>query len=161
MLGAYQALALPFSWRLVVSERAVLSEIYNRQFRASPDLDWYGVGADDIEPEPGWDHELIRAAGKDKMAFGDDGINGDRHATHFVLGGDLVRAMGWLALPGLDRIYIDTVWNDIAERLGVRRYLPDVKVTHRHFSTGAPKDSTYRKRHKARDREIYEQWRAT
>lgn len=155
MVGAYSALD-----HVVFQTRAPLSEAYNRVFQQSPDLPWYGIGADDMLPEtPGWDLALIEAAGSDGLAFGDDGINGGRHATHFVLGGDLVREIGWLALPGLSRIFIDTVWNEIAEARGVRRYLPDVKLTHLHFSTGAPRDETYRKPDKQSDRAIYEQWR--
>lgn len=158
LLPAYEALSLPSSWRVVVGPRAGLAEIYNRQFRSHRTLGWYGIGADDMLPETlGWDRQLIEAAGRDGMAFGDDGI---QQPTHFVLGGDLVRDVGWLALPGLDRIYIDTVWAEIAKGRGVLRYLPDVKVTHMHPAVGkALPDKTYRKPNKASDKEIYERWR--
>ncbi len=153
MLGAYPPI------ESTIGVRRPLSVIYNEAFEKYPDLDWYGIFADDVVPETsGWDIALIEAAGNDGMAWGDDGINGPDHATHFVLGGDLVREIGWLALPGLDRIYIDTVWNDITR--GVARYLPDVKITHHHFSNGkVPMDAIYRKHHKDVDREIYTTWR--
>lgn len=157
LLDQYRALTLPANWRLAIGRRTPLSEIYNRHFGSAA---WHGIGADDMLPETlGWDLALIAAAGSDGLAFGDDGINGDRHATHFVLGDGLAREVGWLALPGLSRIFIDTVWNEIAEARGVRRYLPDVKLTHLHFSIGAPRDETYRKPDKASDRAIYDQWR--
>ena len=161
MLDGYRRLALPDRWVLAIGKRDGLSEIYNRAFRTHPWELWYGVGADDMLPEtPAWDQRLIHAALPDGLAFGDDGINGDKHATHFVIGGRLVREMGWLALPGLQRIFIDTMWNTLTEKRGVRRYLPDVKLTHLHFSNGtAPVDATYRKVGKARDRAIYQQWK--
>lgn len=155
MLGGYAG--LPGNWTVRVNQRMPLSAIYNAAFEEFPGLDWYGVFADDIVPEtPGWDKALINAAGTDGMAYPDDGIGA---ATHFVLGGDLVREMGWLAYPGLSRLYIDTVWRDIATARGVLRYLPDVKVTHRHPSVGlGMMDAIYRKAGKAEDKRIYEQF---
>ena len=160
MLQGYWDLNWPLFWQTVKSDRMPLSEVYNNEFRLIPNLDWYGFLADDVVPEtPDWDRLLVEAAGKDGLAFGDDGINGGSFATHFVLGGDLARSIGWLALPGLDRIYIDTVWNDIAVERGVRRYLPEVKLTHLHFSNRrALRDKTYNKYNKDRDKSLYEAW---
>ena len=71
-----------------------------------------------------------------------------------------MREIGWLALPGLDRLYIDTVWNDIAAERGVLRFLPDVKLTHLHFSNRrAMMDRTYHKPSKNKDRAIYHAWK--
>ena len=157
MLQGYRDIDFPLGWFFIVTKRALLSSIYNAIFMAMPDLDWYGFLADDVVPEtPGWDRLLIESAGKDGLAFGDDGINGGAFATHFVVGGELVRSVGWLALHGLDRTYIDTVWNDIAVERGVRRYLPDVKLRHHHFSNRlAMMDQTYRKPTKDNDRILY------
>ncbi len=153
-LGGYLEIKRPPNWAIVVAGRMGLADIYNQSFEALPDLDWYGVFADDVVPETmGWDSSLIREAGKDGLACGDD-------PTHFVVGGDLVREMGWLALPGLSRLYIDTVWHEIARERGVFRQLPDVKLVHHHFSNRkALFDKTYRKPGKAEDRAIYQTWR--
>jgi len=151
-------LRMGIDWEIVVDKRVSLSEVYNEVFPRN--LDWYGFLADDVIPDtPGWDLLLIEAAGKDGLAFGDDGINQGSFATHFVLGGDLVRSVGWLALLGLDRIYIDTVWNDIAAERNVLRFLPHVMLRHHHFSNrSALMDKTYRKHNKVRDKSIYEAW---
>lgn len=161
MLEGYKALARPGGWTFAVSSRKSLSGVYNEAFEISPNLDWYGFLADDVVPGTiEFDRLLIDAAGKDGLAFGDDGINGERHATHFVLGGDLVRSVGFLALPGLERLFIDTVWCDIARDRGVFCYLPNVQLTHVHFSNGlAPVDRTYRKARKNEDKRRYEYWR--
>lgn len=160
-ISQYNEIAWPNHWIVHTGSRVPLSEVYNEFFRLYPDLPYYAWLADDVLPEtPNWDRILIAAAGNDGLAYGDDGINGEAHAPHFVLGGDLVREIGWLALPGLDRIYIDTVWCDIARERGVMRYLPDVKMTHLHFSNRrALMDATYRKHRKSQDRQIYENWR--
>ncbi len=152
-LGGYTC---PDGWELVVGPRKPLSDCYNEVFDRN--LDWYGLFADDVVPKtPGWDILLIEAAGSDGVAFGNDGIG--VKPTHFVVGGQLAREIGWIALPGLDRIYIDTVWNDIATERNVLRFLPDVQIPHLHFSNRMGKmDKTYRKWNKTRDKSIYEAW---
>ena len=158
MLGGYTD--LPFNWTLSITPRKILSERYNEVFEGWSHLKWYGFLADDVVPETdGWDRTLISGAGKDGLAYGDDGIDPTR-PTHFVLGGDLVRQMGWLSLPGLQRIFIDTVWHDIAKAGNVLRYVPEVKLTHHHFSNGkALMDATYRKPGKAQDAALYAKWK--
>lgn len=152
-LGDYKAPG----WNIQIGPRCSLSVIYNDVFRSMPNLDFYGFIADDVVPEThGWDSKLIEAAGNDGMAVpaGGETTGG---CPHFVLGGDLVRSVGWLSLPGLDRLYIDTAWGDIAKARGVYRYLPNVILAHHHFSNGkALMDSTYRKRNKESDKALYE-----
>lgn len=162
MLEGYDTLDWPGGWVVMTGPRAPQSDLYNRVLDAYPNLDWYGILADDVVPRTlNWDGRLIEAAGPDGLAA----PSGGHHATiapHFCLGGDLVREMGWLSLPGLDRIYIDTAWNDIAKARGVFRHVPDVIVEHLHFSNGkALFDSTYKKHNKPRDKAIYEAWRTT
>jgi hypothetical protein len=160
-LGSYVALDVPGGWEICIGKCEGLSAAYNEALSRTED--WFGIICDDVVPEtPAWDVRLIEAAGKDGLAYGDDGINGAARATHFAVGGDLVREVGWLALPGLDRVYIDTAWNDVARAKGVLRYLPDVKLTHLHFSNGkALMDATYRKPSAGTDRQIYEEWKGT
>lgn len=165
LMGAYVSLPVRNSVMITGNPPGIgLAAIYNREFRALQDLPWFGIGADDMLPEsPGWDLRLVNAAGRDGLAYGDDGRGPGHRPTHFVLGGDLVREIGWLALPGLQRLYIDTVWSDIARSRGVERYCADVKLTHVHFSTGAPMDAVYRKspETKAHDLSVYTAWRET
>lgn len=144
-------------WIVEIGPRKPLSALYNEVFTKYPALLWYGFIADDVVPvTPHWDTLLIDNAGKDGMA-----VPGGEGTPHFVLGGDLVRSVGWLALPGLDRIYIDTVWRDIAKARNVLRILPNVLLEHRHFANGkALFDETYKKHNKVTDKEIYQRWKA-
>lgn len=143
-------------WTIEIGPRLPLSNYYNEAYQKAPDTPWWGFIGDDVVPEtPGWDVALIKAAGSDGMA-----VPKGEGTPHFVLGGKLVQSVGWLALPGLDRLYIDTVWHDIAKKRGVLRYCPDVILRHHHFSNGkALFDQTYRKERKAQDKLIYETWR--
>lgn len=155
----YEKMETP-GWGLFIGHRGPLSGIYNNAFERHPHEPWYGFIADDVVPVTKfWDINLIEAAGSDGMAVpaGGETTGG---CPHFVLGGDFVRSMGWISLPGLDRIYIDTVWGDLAKSKGVYRELHNVKLEHHHFSNGkAPIDETYRKYRKAQDKLIYENWR--
>lgn len=158
-LPQYQAVWMQPMWYIVTEQRKGLSDVYNNAYLRHPHEPWYGFIADDVVPlTMGWDTRLIEVAGRDGMAVpaGGHDPNG---APHFVLGGDLVRSMGWLSLPGLDRLYIDTVWQRIAEARGVLIRVPDVILEHRHFSNGkAMIDETYRKHHKEQDKLIYNNW---
>lgn len=147
-------------WTVEKGPRLPLSEIYNEAFKKFPNEPWYGFISDDVVPKThGWDWALITAAGSYGMAVpaGGDTTGG---TPHFVIGGQLVRSMGWLALLGLDRLYIDTVWADIARERGVLRFLPEVVLEHRHFSNKkALFDRTYVKNSKKQDKIIYQTWK--
>ena len=159
-LPQYDAMQIPSGWNLSIGWHGPLSRLYNEVYRRCSHEPWYGFIADDVVPlTNGWDKKLIEAAGSDGMAVPSGGET-TGGCPHFVLGGDLVRSIGWLALPGLDRIYIDTVWLNIAEARGVLRRVPEVILDHRHFSNGkAFMDQTYRKYHKSEDKLIYDNWR--
>lgn len=152
---------MPEGWHVHVCMCNGLSELYNESYKYHPNEPFYGFIADDVVPlTDAWDVKLIEAARRDGMAVPAGGHDASG-APHFVLGGDLARSVGWLSLPGLDRLYIDTVWQRIAESRGALRRMPDVVLEHRHFSNGkALMDSTYRKHKKAQDKLIYDNWRS-
>lgn len=159
-LPQYAELQIPKNWEIVVGKRVSLSEVYNEAYREIPETYCWGFIADDVVPlTPHWDRELIKAAGSSGMAVPSGGHD-DTGTPHFFLGGELVRSVGWLSLPGLDRLYIDTVWADIASSLGALKRVPEVILEHRHFSNRkALMDQTYKKTKKAEDRIVYENWR--
>lgn len=160
LLDAYRSMALPPRWSLVEGPPGPLSLIYSRFFAMRPGEPWYGFLADDVVPETGgFDRALVAVAGNDGMAVpaGGETTGG---TPHFVLAGSLAREMGWLSLPGLSRLYIDTVWADVARARGTLRYRPEITLAHLHFSNGgALFDRTYRKPSGHRDRDIYTAWK--
>ena len=156
----YETMVIPYGWHIVIGHRGPLSDIYNNAYGRHRNAPWFGFIADDVVPiTSGWDSILIDAAGRDGMAVPAGGHDSGG-APHFVLGGDLVRSVGWLSLPGLDRLYIDTVWQEIATARGVLRRVPDVVLEHRHFSNKKARiDATYLKHRKTQDKLIYDNWR--
>ena len=158
LLDSYKAIAMPDKWTLHIGLRMPLASMYNELY-ALFEPQWWGFIADDVVPmTANWDSILIGIAGTDGMAVPAGGETTGGY-PHFILGSNLVRSVGWLALPGLDRIYIDTVWRDIAVSRNVYRFLPDVLLEHRHFSCKkALFDQTYVKKNKGNDRLIYHKW---
>lgn len=164
-LADYRALAFPAGWAVDVGPRVPLSAVYNEAFAWGRGMAWWGFIADDVVPlTPGWDVALIAAAGSDRMAVPAGGHyqQGTEGAPHFVLGGDLPRETGWLCLPGLCRLYIDTVWADFCTRRGALVRCPEIVLEHRHFSNRmAVYDETYRKPRAAQDKAAYQAWLTT
>ena len=156
----YMALDYPRSWRVVAIECVGSCGAAQSAYRRNRREPFYGLLGDDVMPRSvGWNVKLATAAGNDGVAFGDDTINGATHAAHSAIAGDLVREIGWLSLPGLKRLYLDTIWTDIGRSRGTLRYLPHVLLEHMHFSNGkAPFDTTYDKPSAVEDRAIYQAW---
>ena len=160
----YELSELPNTWKAIVEPRhSSLGAMTNAFFDTFEQAPWFGVIADDAVPvTEGWDMRLVEAAGSDGVAWGADGINNGKQFTHGVIGGDLVREMGWLILPGLHRLYGDNVWTEIGRRRGVLRYQPDVVIEHWHFSNGkSPYDETYAKPDSGGDKAIFDWWLAS
>lgn len=159
-LEAYRELALPKGWALEVAPRLGVGPTINRAFNEHPAEPWYGTMSDDAMPVTGgWDKELADAAGEEYISYCADGINDERQASHFAIGGALARRLGWIILPGLVRIYGDNVISDIGRAHGLLRYLPHVRLEHWHFSNGkALIDETYLKPEAGNDSTVYQRW---
>ena len=161
-LDEYQQIETPLNWHESVmpsSNQGILEKV-NYIFRAIDNRPWYGLLGDDNVPVTfEWDKRLIETAGNDGVAWPNDGIRKGDFGTLLVIGGDLVREMGWLAPPGMKHLYVDTLWTEIGRSRGKAYYLEDTWVPHYHFSNGkAPMDDTYQ-RHAGfaeNDRKIYE-----
>jgi hypothetical protein len=145
VLGEYRKINYPHWWTVHVGQPVGLGGVYKWVFETFPNLDYYGFLGDDLIPRTKhWDEKLIEAAGVSDIAYGDDGYWGEKLATHPCVGGELVRHMGWLCYPGLNKLFIDTVWHTIGVMLGRLHYLPDVKLEHMHYLWGkAEHDETY------------------
>ena len=153
----YVNLTLPNGWSCLVGPRASYVELMNRAFCLFPNEPWYAYGGDDVLARPvGWDTFLAQAAGADGLAYGDDGINGEKACCLPFIGGDLVRRAGWLACPMFGHLYSDTVWGEISRSLGVRRYFPEIITEHLHWSVGKQLyDNTAKERRTAGDHQAF------
>jgi len=145
--GDYSNVRVPDNWTLYVAPvRAGPAGRMQAFFEAFPDEPFYSIVNDDVVPiTPGWDVALAEEAGAWNMAYPDDGNNGERMATQFVLGGDLVRAVGSISL-GFIHTQQDRAWMDIARGIDRLRYREDILLRHDHWTTGrGERDETYAK----------------
>ena len=146
-LDSYYAIEIPQNWERMARPRSNgANPAHAELFAEKPDLLWYGLIADDVIPRtPEWDQILIDAAGRDKLAYADDGFQGEKLATHPVIGGDMVRSIGWLVCPDLGHSYADTALHLIAQKTGRCVYRGDVLLEHMHpLANKAQPDKTYR-----------------
>jgi hypothetical protein len=160
-IDVYERLSHPRDFcRIMTCESDGIGEKYQEGFRLYPNEDWYGlIGDDNVPVTHEWDKRLIEAAGADGVAWPKDGINDGSFGTLLVIGGDLIREMGWLSPPGMKHLFLDRLWSDIGRARGKAHYLSDVSVEHWHFSNGkAAYDDTYRRhaRFADGDRRVYE-----
>ena len=121
-----------------------------RELHRSTTAGIYGLCADDFVFEtPGWDSRIRRAVmdlpERLGLVHADDGIQHDRIATAAFLTAEWIACVEDI-LPGdYEHMFCDTEITEIARLAGLLRYLPDVKITHRHHVVGqTPFDLTYR-----------------
>lgn len=92
-----------------------------------------------------------------------DLVHGPAIPTACCVTSNIVRALGWMALPTLEHLACDLAWKALAVAAGCWRYLPDVRVEHRHPIVGkADWDPTYSVGNdgavSARDHLAYDAW---
>lgn len=157
----YDGVKLPANWALDVSPKNFFGPKNNDVFRRYPNEPFYGSMNDDMLPETeGWDAILSAAAGSWGAAWADDQLG--KRAGCVAFGGELVRALGFLCVPGLQHFYNDDAHETIASDLRIGIFREDVIVPHLHFSNGkAEHDATYRERpsHSA-DKLRFDVWKA-
>jgi len=144
-LEEYLAVTWPTPWNVVVGPQLRLAPTLNWAFEAYPDEPFYALMADDVHPlTAGWNEKLEEAAGSSFLAYPDDGFHHQNLCPHHCIGGDLMRAVGWWALPDLIHSFLDTAWFEIGRITNRLKYLPDVLLEHRHpiFGKGEM-DDTY------------------
>jgi hypothetical protein len=143
-----------------------LCQAMNLVFGKYPNEPYYGLICDDeYVYTPGWDTRIAAAAGRWKIASGKDEWNwhrAGRISTYVAVGGDLVRACGWWALPGLFHNCHDDAQETLADALDLRAPCDDIRTEHKHRANGkAPDDDTYRiaNARGAADHEVFHRWR--
>lgn len=144
-LRDYLGCRYPFSWTTEIVPMLGNGPTYNEILRRYPDEACYGFLADDaILVTPMMLRGLEDEAGAWNIAYANDGHWGAQLPTMPCLGGELVRAVGYLAPPTLIHWAIDTAWGELGKRLECLRYREDLRYEHRNPVWGSAKDdSTY------------------
>lgn len=118
-------------------------EIFNTLFKMYPGERYYGFLEDDVIPKTqGWDKKLDIAAGDWNVVYCNDG-----HKTEDLritaIGGEFFRALGYMFPPGFKHLFTDNVITELAKRLGLQVFRPDIVMEHRHPIYGVETDQTY------------------
>lgn len=146
-LNEYQQRVWPSTWSTEIVPMLGNGPTYNEILRRYPNEKCYGFLADDaLLDVPGMLAELERDAGDWNVAYANDQHHGEAIPTMPCIGGDLVRAVGYLSPSALIHWGIDCAWYEIGKRLDALRYRPELTYTHLNpvFGT-APDDRTYQR----------------
>ena len=127
-----------------------------------------GFMGDDHRPRTvGWDVRFVEALEElgTGIVYGDDLLQREALPTAVVMTSDIIRALGYMAPPGLIHMYLDNAWLALGKQTGRIRYLPDVVVEHMHpFAGKAPMDAGYAEvnasRVYAHDQSVFAEWLA-
>jgi hypothetical protein len=119
-----------------------------REMHAATRAGIYGLCADDFVFEAaGWDDRIRRAFDtlpqRVGLVHGDDGLQHSRIATAPFVSAEWIEAVGDILPGGYEHMYCDTEITEIARLAGVIRYLPKMRIIHRHYLVGAKFDATY------------------
>lgn len=107
------------------------------------------VGDDHHFRTPGWDKtftSLLEGRGGG-MVYGDDLFRKDGDIpTHIFMSASIIRALGWMGLPGARHLYLDNTWRVLGDEAGCLYYMPDIVVEHVHPAAGkAVWDANYQR----------------
>jgi hypothetical protein len=145
----YAKIAWPKSWEFYVSPAEHFTPAMNEFFSKYPEEDTYGFIADDIRLTSDGALEYLEGlAAPFFIAYPNDTIQRELLCTHYCIGGDLVRLLGWFSPPFLQHGYTDQVWKAIGSKTGLLRYAPHAIFYHKHFlvpGRGAEYDEGYKK----------------
>jgi len=106
----------------------------------------FSLGDDHRPQTQGWDRKLLEAAEAmgGGWAYGDDGLQHENLPTAFGVSSRIVEALGWMLLESCAHMFVDAAARDLAEKCGRRAYLPQVKISHLHYTSGlSPLDQVY------------------
>lgn len=121
------------------------------------DADVIGWMGDDSRFESkGWDSAVARALKDPGFAWGNDGHERPWPSTVFV-SREIVRALGYLVLPGLHRGFFDVVWEWLANLTNSKHEL-DLMFRHINLSPEHPEGPT--KEVIQRDADTFKKWQA-
>jgi hypothetical protein len=152
-------------WQHTVLPRVEVGAVSKLNAAAAAHAGEYPVlmfAADDTVPRTrGWDEAIVAAVGGTGMAY-PSGLGRTDVPELVAISSDIVRALGWFALPSIRHYWCDSAWADLGRAAGIR-FLPDVVLEHMHHTSGkGDHDHVYRmgERFYAADREAYLAWRA-
>jgi len=126
------------------------------------------IGDDHRFRTKGWDHivEMVLKGQGGGLAYGDDLAQRERLPTQVFISSFIVRALGWMGLPGAKHLYLDNTWLVLGSEADCLYYIPDVVIEHIHPAYGKTEwdENHLRVNSQAmydHDRTVFETWMTT
>lgn len=166
-INEYRKIKLPKDWQMVVLPQNIgVCGAMNWVFNKYPNEPFYGLVCDDeYIYSTDWDKALVAAAGSKYIAHANDGWqSGKRIHLYATWGGDLIREVGYWAIPGLWHWFFDNQWENLVSGLPAVNFCQDIKGAHKHYLAGkTEKDYTYSsgESRAAMDQMVFQNWLIT
>lgn len=164
-LKSYQHLEVPIEFE--EPRGGMVAQLNAVAMRYAEVFDYIGFMGDDHRLRtPGWDVAFTNAleANGGGLAYGNDLFwpKGEI-PTQIVMSTSIIRALGWMALPSCQHLYVDNVWRDLGDGADALFYFPRYIIEHLHPAAGkASWDEQYLRLNSderyAADRKAYEVW---
>jgi hypothetical protein len=142
-----------YSWLLDTTEYAVMLGLSRNKIHAiNRDFDPTGYDiivnmSDDMWfIAEGFDNVIRQHCGPDDFVHFPDGFVNERLSTMSIMGIDYYNRFGYIYHPDYTSLWCDNEAQDVAQKLGRYKYVPEHIFEHRHPQYGkAPTDAQYRK----------------
>lgn len=108
-----------------------VTNIFNKNFKKYPDFDYYHMTNDDvIYQTKDWDIILANKIINPGISYGNDSIKEGLKCQFPMISGDIVRVLGWIQMPTLNRYCGDVVWRFIGKECNCIHHCPEVIIDH-------------------------------
>lgn len=163
----YDAIRKPENWSIMATNSEGLASKCQEVFGIVSQLDWVGLGCDDLRPQtPGWDKTLVEAVNGKNIVTCNDGQQGSlRMSGITIFSGAVLRAMGYMFPPNFWHTWADNCWEEIGRETGCWKYVDSVLITHDHPFTNQQLDpaktdetTAHSYGHQQQDIEAYKMW---
>lgn len=139
-------------FNVVQGDRVPLPVAWNELANTAPAYDILMMCADDLRfRTTGWDNDVVKAfeqwPDRIGLVYADDGIHGEKGATHAFVSRQFVEAVGYYLPSSLTGDFVDNWLLTLAINIERVQYLPRTYIEHRHPMAGKSEwDDTYRYR---------------
>lgn len=125
------------------------------------------AGDDHLPRTSGWSRRFVDAFFVDEtlgIAYPDDGYQGEKLASSWVMSSDIVRELGRMVPAGVEHLYCDNSIMDVGREAECLRYMPEIVIEHVNPYAGKGElDEQYARVNSSeqyrRDRPAYKRWK--
>lgn len=131
---SYLQIDYPKSITLKLTESTTMGDKVREVWDEIVNFDWVGILNDDHLPRTkAWDQRVLsQVNGHNIVATNDGWVAPHRIAGAICFSGGLLRALGYMFLPGQHHLFSDDVWAYVSNRAQAGQLLMDVLVEHNH-----------------------------